>query len=59
MKNILCVLMIGAALYGCSKEKSSDTAGRITVSGAWALYPMVVKWAEVYQNEFPGIVIDI
>jgi len=51
--------MIGAALYGCSKEKSSDTAGRITVSGAWALYPMVVKWAEVYQNEFPGIVIDI
>jgi phosphate transport system substrate-binding protein len=59
MKKILCVLMIGATLYGCSKDKSSDTTGRITISGAWALYPMVVKWAEVYQKEFPGVVIDI
>ncbi len=59
MKKIVCVLMIGAALYGCSKDKSSDTTGRITISGAWALYPMVVRWAEVYQKEYPGIVIDI
>jgi phosphate transport system substrate-binding protein len=59
MKKILCVLLLGAALYGCTKDKSSDAAGRITISGAWALYPMVVKWAEVYQKENPGIIIDI
>jgi phosphate transport system substrate-binding protein len=59
MKKLACILLIGAALYGCSKDKSSDTSGRITISGAWALYPMVVKWAEEYHKEYPNVVIDI
>jgi len=59
MKKIACILLIVAALQGCSKEKSSETSGRITISGAWALYPMVVKWAEVYHKKYPDVVIDI
>jgi len=33
--------------------------GRITVSGAWALYPMMVKWAEEFQKINPGVRIDV
>jgi ABC-type phosphate transport system substrate-binding protein len=33
--------------------------GTITISGAWALYPMVVKWAEEFQKIYPNIDFDI
>lgn len=33
--------------------------GKITVSGAWALYPMMVKWAEEFQRTNPGVKIDV
>lgn len=33
--------------------------GRIRVSGAWALYPMMVKWADEFKNIHPGVRIDI
>ena len=31
----------------------------IKVSGAWALYPMMVKWAEEYENIQPEVRIDV
>jgi phosphate transport system substrate-binding protein len=34
-------------------------AGTITVSGAWALYPMMVKWADEFQKVYPGVNFDI
>jgi len=36
---------------------SSETT--ITISGAFALYPMAVKWAEEYQKLHPNVRIDI
>jgi phosphate transport system substrate-binding protein len=33
--------------------------GTIKISGAWALYPMVVQWAEVFQQKHPGVRIDV
>ena len=33
--------------------------GTITLSGAWALYPMAVKWAEEFRKIHPGVRIDI
>jgi phosphate transport system substrate-binding protein len=62
MKNFCGILCILIALTACSKEKKSsgDTlSGRISISGAWALYPMVLKWAEAYQQKYPGILIDV
>ncbi|MEI6563063.1 MAG: substrate-binding domain-containing protein [bacterium] len=49
------VSLLGA---GCGKRQTAPEA-RITVSGAWALYPMMVKWAEEYRKSHPGIQIDI
>jgi phosphate transport system substrate-binding protein len=32
---------------------------KIAISGAFALYPMVVKWAEEYQKIYPNVIFDI
>jgi phosphate transport system substrate-binding protein len=41
---------------GCKQKKSEET---ISISGAFALYPLTVKWAEEYQKINPKITIDI
>ena len=33
--------------------------GNITLSGAWALYPMAVRWAEEFRKINPGVRIDL
>ena len=40
-------------------EAGKQLEGKITVSGAWALYPMMVKWAEEFQKIYPDVRIDI
>ena len=36
-----------------------EPSGTITVSGAWALYPMMVKWAEEFQKITPNVRIEV
>jgi len=36
-----------------------ELKGTIRVSGAWALYPMMVKWAEEYQRIHPGVKVEV
>lgn len=36
-----------------------EIKGRLTISGAWALYPLVVRWAEEFQKIQPRVKIDI
>jgi phosphate transport system substrate-binding protein len=33
--------------------------GTITISGAWALYPMMVRWGEEFQKQNPQVQFDI
>ncbi len=46
-----------------SKEASgagSDTLkGKITLSGAFALYPLAVKWAEEFQKLHPNVTVNV
>jgi ABC-type phosphate transport system substrate-binding protein len=48
---------------GLSKLGSSETGiemkGTVTISGAWALYPMVIRWAEEFKKIHPGVDFDI
>jgi phosphate transport system substrate-binding protein len=37
----------------------TNTSGQISISGAFALYPMVVKWADEYKKINPGVRFDI
>ena len=36
-----------------------ELQGTIRVSGAWALYPMMVKWGEEFRRVYPKVRIDI
>lgn len=33
--------------------------GRVTISGAWALYPLVVRWAEEFKKIQPRVRVDV
>ena len=38
---------------------NTDLQGTITISGAWALYPMMIRWGEEFQKLHPGVQFDI
>lgn len=40
-------------------SRSLSVEGKIRVSGAWALYPMMVKWAELFRKTYPNVRIDV
>jgi len=53
---VIILSAIGAFAY---QGISSEPQETIRVSGAWALYPMMVKWAEEYQKIHPNIRIEV
>jgi phosphate transport system substrate-binding protein len=61
---VLLLLVLGA-LFSCQKRNTAESgsnegpAGTISMSGAWALYPMAVKWGEEYQKLHPDVHVDI
>lgn len=57
MKKFIIPVLILLVLFSCvSKEKKDKT---INISGAFALYPMVVKWSEEYAKENPDVRFNI
>jgi phosphate transport system substrate-binding protein len=62
MKKIIsCVLSAAFILCasGTAKAGEKQLKGKVTLSGAWALYPMAVKWAEEFQKIHPQVKIDV
>lgn len=65
MKKILSsLLVIGLFLSigiqtNHAEAKEEELEGTIAMSGAWALYPMAVKWAEEFQKIHPKVKIDV
>ncbi|GET22838.1 PstS family phosphate ABC transporter substrate-binding protein [Prolixibacter denitrificans] len=51
------LLVVIVLLSACSSGRKKEQT--ISLSGAFALYPLVVKWSEEYQNEHPGIRFNI
>ena len=56
---VISIVISSLIPKGYSQSNSVESKGHITISGAWALYPMAVKWAEEFQKVYPGIKIDI
>jgi phosphate transport system substrate-binding protein len=42
-----------------TRPLEKELSGTITLSGAWALYPMALKWAEEFQRLYPQVKIDV
>jgi len=60
-KYLACFIlfMIITFFSGCNKTPGQKEEGTIRISGAWALYPMMVKWSEEFQKVHPSIRIDV
>lgn len=60
---VIGVVVSCLALLGSCERPGAAAGGRkrgvIRVSGAWALYPMMVRWAEEYQKQNPDVRIDV
>jgi phosphate transport system substrate-binding protein len=59
---ILALLFLLPAACGQSAAENAEEGqlhGAITVSGAWALYPLMVQWATEFQAQFPEVKIDV
>jgi phosphate transport system substrate-binding protein len=41
------------------KKNGEDISGKVAISGAFALYPLTVRWAEEFKKENPNVTIDI
>jgi phosphate transport system substrate-binding protein len=54
------VVGLAASLAAQTTDAARDRlSGTITISGAWALYPMTVRWAEEFRKIHPEVRIDI
>jgi phosphate transport system substrate-binding protein len=62
---LILAIALGIALLipACGSQTTSSEAGgmqgTLTISGAFALYPMMTRWAEEYQRLNPGVQFDI
>ncbi len=60
-----CIFFIASLQFSCAGDRGSgyddegNLYGRISISGAWAMYPLTVLWAEEFRREHPKVQIDI
>lgn len=40
-------------------DTAQSLKGTVRISGAWALYPMMVKWGEEFRKTYPNVRVDI
>ncbi len=58
---VMVALMVhlGAQASATRNKAEHKLQGTITMSGAFALYPMVMKWSEEFSSVHPGVRFDI
>lgn len=57
--SICLILLLFPVSRKAEAQQVNDMKGEIQLSGAFALYPMVVRWAEEFRKIYPGVRIDI
>ncbi|HLO57989.1 MAG TPA: substrate-binding domain-containing protein [Bacteroidales bacterium] len=55
----LSAVLFYSTLLGQKAAGQDKLSGQISISGAFALYPMTVKWAEEFRKLHPSVKIDI
>lgn len=57
--SLVTVILLLLANATTTKVAAQDLSGNISISGAFALYPITVKWAEEFKKIHPKVKIDI
>lgn len=61
----LVTVILTMSLFSCNNGSNKSTDGKdslsgtISISGAFALYPLTVRWAEEYQKLHPKVTINV
>jgi phosphate transport system substrate-binding protein len=55
--SLICFVLASSSGLALAEEK--DFQGDLTLSGAWAIYPTAVAWAEGFRKLHPKVKIDI
>ena len=57
----LLALALWSSALSCSVVRNDSEAlhGQVSVSGAFALYPLAVQWANDFQVRYPDVKIDV
>lgn len=61
-KLVIVLLLLPTLFCGCGRRqaaKAGDLQGNIAVSGAFALYPLMLRWADAFSQRHPGVTIDV
>lgn len=53
------LLVTSLSTRNAVSQSKDDLKGNISISGAFALYPLTVKWAEEFRKLHPGVKFDI
>lgn len=53
------LIVVSAMTVNVQAQAKDDLKGNISISGAFALYPLTVKWAEEFKKLHPGVKFDI
>ncbi|MGZ7046324.1 MAG: substrate-binding domain-containing protein, partial [Candidatus Aminicenantales bacterium] len=61
---LILTLLLAAAAAGrpgsvAAQPAAVELRGSLSLSGAWALYPLALKWAEEFQKLYPGARVDV
>jgi len=67
LKTMVCLMICGGlffSLVSCSDRKArknvdGEYSDNITISGAFALYPLAIKWSEEFQQLHPEVHIEV
>jgi phosphate transport system substrate-binding protein len=58
-KTLIIISLCSIILISVNSCKQKSREQNISISGAFALYPLTVKWAEEYQKIHPDVTIDV
>ena len=59
ISSLLAAILI-ALLPGCGRDQDpGGLKGTVAISGAWALYPLTIRWAEEFKKIHPSVRFDI
>lgn len=58
-QTLFSLLLLSPLLIGGSSCHPKSSSGHVRISGAFALYPLTVKWSEEYQKAHSGLKFDI
>ena len=57
--SLLFIFFLSGFVVHPAPSFGEELKGTVSLSGAWALYPMAVKWAEEFRKLHPGVQVDI